>query len=128
MVPVPEAARTPPQQNLYSPVAALISTTLPEFTSSCRQKLKTVTEKVQEAEFPDVSVAVHVTVVVPTGKGDPEVTITPFWFLQTTTTPGQLSVAVTFRVTGVVLAGGQLTGATRVPFVGGQKIAGGCIS
>jgi hypothetical protein len=70
-VPVPVAARTPPQQNLYSPVTALISTTLPEFTSSCRQKLKPVIVKVQEAVFPDVSVAVHVTVVVPTGKGDP---------------------------------------------------------
>lgn len=83
--------------------------------------------KVQEAVFPDVSVAVHVTVVVPTGKGDPDVTITPFWFLQTTTTPGQLSVAVTLKFTGVLLVGGQDACATKV-MLPGHVIVGGCVS
>jgi hypothetical protein len=48
----------------------------------------TVTVKEQLAVLPDVSVAVHVTVVVPFEKVEPE------GGLQTTVTPGQLSVAV----------------------------------
>jgi len=48
----------------------------------------TVTLNVQEALLPAASVAVQVTVVVPTGKNDPE------GGLQFATTPGQLSLAV----------------------------------
>ena len=102
-------------------------TTFPGFCSSCRQKLNPVTVKLQVDVFPEVSVAVQVTVVVPTGKGWPDVTTTPFWFLQTKVTPGQLSVAVTLRFTGVVLVGGQLAGATKVTLVGHVSV-GGCVS
>jgi hypothetical protein len=70
-VPCPVATRVPAQQNRYSPVVALIRTTFPGVFSSCKQKLKPVTANVQVAVFPEVSVAVQVTVVVPTGKGDP---------------------------------------------------------
>jgi hypothetical protein len=83
--------------------------------------------KLQVVVFPDVSVAVQVTVVVPTGKGNPEVTTTPFWFLQTTVTPGQLSDAVTVKFTGMLLVGGQVAAATKVMF-GGHVIVGGCVS
>jgi len=55
---------------------------------------KTVNENEQVAVLPAVSVAVHVTVVDPTGKHEPA------GGLQTTTTPGQLSDAV---------GGGKLT-------------------
>ena len=55
--------------------------------SSCRHTLKTVTVKVHVAVLPDVSVAVQVTVVVPTGKQDPD------GGLQLAVTPGQLSLA-----------------------------------
>ena len=48
----------------------------------------TVTVKLHVALFPDVSVAVQLTVVVPTGKVEPDAGE------QTTVTPGQLSVAV----------------------------------
>jgi len=49
----------------------------------------TVTVNMHELWLPDVSVAVAVTVVVPFGKALPE------GGLLTTTTPGQLSLAVT---------------------------------
>jgi hypothetical protein len=55
--------------------------------SSCRHTLKTVTVKLHVAVLPDVSVAVQVTVVVPTGKQDPD------GGLQLAVTPGQLSLA-----------------------------------
>src|SRR5712692_6382811 len=71
-VPLPLAIVTPPQQKLKSPVEALTSTTLPGLLSSCRQKLNTVTVKLQVAVFPEASVAVHVTVVVPIGKAELE--------------------------------------------------------
>ena len=48
----------------------------------------TVTLNVQETVLPAASVAVQVTVDVPTGKNDPE------GGLQLVTTPGQLSLAV----------------------------------
>ena len=78
----------PPQQKRYSPVAALNRTTLAGLLSSCRQPLNTVTVKLQVAVLPDVSVAVQVTVVVPTGK------IEPLGGLHPEVTPGQLSAAV----------------------------------
>ena len=52
----------------------------------------TVTVKEQLAVFPDASVAVAVTVVVPFGKLEPD------GGFATTVTPGQLSVAVTLKV------------------------------
>ena len=48
----------------------------------------TVTVKLHVAVFPDASVAVQLTVVVPIGKVEPDAGE------QTTVTPGQLSVAV----------------------------------
>ena len=53
----------------------------------------TVTVNVQVAELPDASVAVEVTVVVPFGKTEPDAG--PL----TTVTPGQLSAAVTWKLT-----------------------------
>ena len=48
----------------------------------------TVTVKLQLAVLPEASVAVQLTVVVPTGKVEPDAGV------QDTVTPGQLSVAV----------------------------------
>ena len=53
----------------------------------------TVTVKEQLAVLPEASVAVPVTVVVPFGKVEPEAG------LATTVTPGQLSAAVTLKLT-----------------------------
>src|SRR6185436_13662217 len=92
---VPTPLNTVPlQQKRYSPVAALNRTTLAGLLSSCRQPLNTVNVKLQVAVLPDVSVAVQVTVVVPTGKID------PLGGLHTEVTPGQLSDAT---------GGGKLT-------------------
>ena len=69
-----------------------MNTTFPSLESSFRQKLKTFIGKEHVAVFPDESVAVHVTVVVPGGNTDPD------GGLHTTVGAGpQLSVA-----TGVV--------------------------
>jgi len=86
--PVLAANNWPLQQKRYSPVGMLNSTTLPGLDSSTRHPLNTLTVKLQDAVFPEASVAMQVTVVVPTGKTEPE------GGLQTTVTPGQLSVAV----------------------------------
>lgn len=56
--------------------------------SSCSHALKTATLKLHDAVLPLVSVAVQVTLVVPTGKTDPEGGV------HEATTPGQLSEAV----------------------------------
>ena len=53
----------------------------------------TVTVKEQLAVFPEPSVAVAVTVVVPFGKVEPD------GGFATTVTPGQLSAAVTVKLT-----------------------------
>lgn len=112
----------PPQQNRYSPVAALNRTTLAELLSSCRQPLNTVTVKLQVAELPDVSVAVHVTVVVPTGKTE------PLAGLHIEVPPGQLSDTVGGgKVTVAPLEIGQVCATTAVTFVG-QAIVGGSVS
>ena len=92
----------PPQQKRYSPVAALNRTTLAGLLSSCRQPLNTVTVKLQLAVLPDVSVAVQVTLVVPTGNID------PLGGLHSTTTPGQLSDAVTVKLTVALLEIGHV--------------------
>ena len=67
--------------------------TVAGFESSCKHTSNVVTVKLQVAVLPDASVAVHVTVVVPTGKHVPE------GGLHTTVTPGQLSVAVVVKLT-----------------------------
>ena len=120
---VPTPVNTVPlQQKRYSPVAALNRTTLAGVLSSCRQPLNTVTVKVQEAVFPDASVAVQVTVVVPTGR------IEPLGGLQTEVTPGQLSDTVgAGKVTVALLEIGQVCAATAVTLAG-QVIVGGCVS
>jgi hypothetical protein len=57
--------------------------------SSCKQKLNRFTGNEHVAVFPDESVAVHVTAVVPTGRTEPE------GGLHTTVGAGpQLSVAI----------------------------------
>src|SRR4029453_18098611 len=58
----------PPQQNRYWPVVVLTSTTVPGTLSSCTHRSNVVTPKLHVAVFPEASVAVHVTVVVPIGK------------------------------------------------------------
>lgn len=72
--------------------------------------------------LPDASVAVQVTVVVPTGRIDPE------GGLQTVVTPGQLSEAVGGgKVTTAVVGTGQVCATTAVTLLG-QVIVGGCVS
>ena len=56
------------------------------------QTSKTVTVKLQLAVLPEPSVAVHVTVVMPRGRHEPE------GGLQAAVTPGQLSDAVAEKV------------------------------
>ena len=101
-VPVPVATSAPLQQYRYLPVPTSARTTLPGFDSSCRHKLKTFTPNVHAVVFPDTSLAVHVTEVVPTGNIEPE------GGLHTTVTPGQLSVAAgVVKVPGVPTANGH---------------------
>ena len=68
-------------------MAELISSRAFGLLSSCRQTLNTVTANEQFDLFPEVSVAVHSTVVVPSGNVDPE------GGRHAVVTPGQLSVA-----------------------------------
>src|SRR5262249_55985979 len=108
---------------------ALINTKFPELVSSCRQKLNALTVKLHMEVLPAASVAVQVTVVVPDGKVWPEVTSWLFWFLQTIlTAPGQLSVAVTVKLTGgLTVAIGQEAAPTPA-MLAGQVITGGVLS
>ncbi len=119
--PVPVASNTPLQQKRYAPVCVLNRTTLPGTVSSTRQALKTETVKLHVAVFPELSVAVQVTEVVPTGKGEPD------GGLQTTVTPGQLSVAVAVKFTVALLVGGHVAAAATKMFAG-QVIVGGVVS
>ena len=78
--------------------------------------------KLQVAVLPDVSVAVQVTVVVPTGR------IEPLGGVHAEVTPGQLSDTVgAGKLTVAVLEIGQVCAATVVTFAG-QVIEGGCVS
>jgi hypothetical protein len=116
-MPVPENI-IPLQQNRYSP-ERLNNTTLVGLLSSCRQALKTLTVKLQLAVLPEVSVAVHVTVVVPAGNGEPD------GGTQATVAPGQLSENVgAGKVTDVLVESGQVCAATAVTGAG-QVIVGG---
>src|SRR4030095_9138111 len=87
--------------------------------SSCNLPLNTETVNVQVAVFPEASVAVQVTVVTPTGKQLPD------GGLQTTTTPGQLSLAGVVELT--TTHGSVATAVTAVTF-GGQVMVGGWVS
>jgi len=90
------------------------------------QTSNVVTLNVQLAVLPDVSVAVQVTVVVPTLKHEPE------GGLHDTITPGQLSVAVgggkLTTTHGVVPAGGQTAWFVTAVMLAGQAMFGGCVS
>src|SRR6267143_1762085 len=88
--------------------------------SSCRHTLNTVTLKLQVAMLPDASVAVQVTVVVPTGKHDPDAG------LHTLVTPGQLSLAA--GGAKVAVTHELLTAAALAVTFGGQVIVGGWVS
>ena len=73
----------------------------------------------QVAEFPELSKAVQVTVVTPTGKVDPEGGV------QATVMPEQLSLAVGAGKLPVALVASA--GAV-VVWLAGQVIVGGCVS
>ena len=73
------------------------------------------------AVLPEASVAVQVTVVVPTGKTEPEAGV------QDVVTPGQLSDAVGEKVTVRLDAGGQVAAAA-TKMLAGQVIVGGWVS
>ena len=97
----------------------LKSTKFCGFESSCKRPLNTVTVKPQVAVLPDESVAVQVTVVVPTGR------IEPLGGLQTAVTPGQLSETVGGgKVTTVEVVGGHATVEIAMALAG-QVIVGG---
>jgi hypothetical protein len=82
--------------------------------------LKVVTVNEQLAVLPDPSVAVHVTVVTPTGKQEPD------GGEQATMTPGQLSEAVaSAKLT--TTHGAFAVGVLAMMFAG-QVMTGGCVS
>lgn len=96
------------------------NTVLPQASeSSCSLPLKTETVKLQVDVLPAWSVAVQVTVVMPTGKQLPEGGV------QTTVVPGQLSFAVAAKVTALQAS---VTVAVTAVWFGGQAITGGCVS
>ncbi len=78
----------------------------------------TVTVKEQVAVLPEASVAVQVTVVVPTGKQSPDGGV------QLTVTPGQLSVAVAVKVSTAQHKPGSLVSV----MLAGQVTVGGSVS
>ena len=84
----------------------------------------TFTWNVHWAVLPDVSVAVQVTVVVPTGMQVPDGGV------HTTVTPGQLSLAVAVKFTTwhAWLAGTQTALFVTAVMFAGQVIWGGCVS
>ena len=88
--------------------------------SSCRHTLNTETSKLQVAVLPEASVAVQVTVVVPTLKQDPDAGV------HKVVTPGQLSLAVGGGK--VTTTHGSLTVAVVVVTSVGQVIDGAWVS
>jgi hypothetical protein len=71
-VPRPLAIATPLEQTRSSPVIAFTNTTFLGLESSCKQKLHAFTPNVHCVMLLDPSVAVQITVVVPTGNIDPD--------------------------------------------------------
>lgn len=101
----------------------LNNTTLLELESSCKQPLKFVTVNEQVAVLLAASVAVQVTVVVPSGNDE------PLGGTQAVVTPGQLSLAVGGGKLTTPLVGGGHVWAPVVPVIAaGQVIEGGCVS
>jgi hypothetical protein len=107
----------PAQQKRYAPLIVFPRKTMFGLLSSCRHTLKTLTVKLQLAVFPEVSVAVQVTVVVPTAKHDPDIG------LHTLVTPGQLSLAVGCAY--VTTTHGSLIVVVLAVMFAGQEITGG---
>jgi hypothetical protein len=90
-----------------------IRTTFPGFELSCRHKLNIVTGNEHTAVFPAASVAVHVTVVVPTGNIEPD------GGTHATVTPGQLSLtAGVAKFTTPALENGHVAWATTLTVPG----------
>ena len=87
--------------------------------SSCNLPSNTEIVNEQVAVLPEASVAVQVTVVTPSGKQLPE------GGLQTTVTPGQLSVAVVVKFTTVQVLPGAGVTAVRLH---GQVMTGAWVS
>ena len=112
-VPTPLDSSTPLQQNRYAPVVVFTSTTFPEFESSCRHKLNTVTEKLHIVMLFAASFAVHVTWVVPTGNIDPEdgEHTTEGFAVQLSVAVGVEKVAAALLENGHVAAAATLIGA-----------------
>lgn len=107
----------------------LNSTSFKELLSSCSLTSNTHTVNVQTDVLPEVSVAVHLTFVQDgtVGKQNPEVMI---WaglasLTQTNVTPGQLSIAVTIKLTGTQISPGF---AVTAIILFGQLITGGSVS
>jgi hypothetical protein len=114
----------PQPQKRYSPVKEFHRIVTARFESSCNRTSNTVTAKVQVFMLPEVSVALHVTAVVPVGKqkGDVMVVTAPLMLVvQLKVTPGQLSVAVTAKL--AVAQGPPGVGVTAV-ILGGQIMVG----
>ena len=89
---------------------------------SCRHASNVVTMKLQVAVFDEPSVAVHVTVVAPNGKHEPD------GGTHATVTPGQLSEAVVVKLTTAqVDPMHTFCGVTAVTSAG-HVIDGGCVS
>ena len=94
--------------------------TVAALESSCKQTSNAATLNEHVAVFPEVSVAVQVTVVMPNGKQEPDAG------LQATVTPGQLSLAVgAGKVALTQLTPGLTATAVTLP---GHVITGACVS
>jgi hypothetical protein len=107
----------PSQQKMNCPETELKSSVAPP-PSFFRQTSKVVTVKLHIAVLPEASVAVQVTVVVPSGNADPE------GGTQATVAPGQLSPIVgDGNVTGTVGSPGL---AAVTILSGGQAMVGAC--
>jgi hypothetical protein len=114
----------PQPQKRYSPVTEFHRIVTARFVSSCNLTSNTATTNAHVFMLPEVSVALHVTAVVPLGKqkGDVIVVTTPLMLaVQLKVTPGQLSVAVTVKFT--VAQGPPGVGVTAV-MLGGQIMVG----
>jgi hypothetical protein len=95
---------------------------LPAFVLSCKHTSNVVTTKLHIDIFPDASVPVHITVVVPTGNVDPDGGVHTNGFAPS----GQLSVTTG---SGYVTTTPMLPGAGVIAVVfDGQTIVGGCVS